>query len=149
MTQLPVRRSRLGCGIVLGVVGVIAVIVIVAAAGSSGAKSGALPAIGSDSTAKADVAVSGCSVTTEFGTSFSHATIKITNPTDQTQSYTATISVNDATGARISEINTVSNSLGAHQSVTLSGPEATGNVTGGTVKGPLTCSVASVNRFPS
>lgn len=107
-----------------------------------------LPSIGADSSATADVTISGCSVSTEFGSSFSHATVKITNPTDQTQSYTATISVNDATGARVSEINTVSNSLGAHQTVTLSGPEATGNVTG-PVRGPLTCSVASVNRFPS
>jgi hypothetical protein len=103
---------------------------------------------GRDPSAMSDVSVSSCSVSNDFGTPFSHATITIMNSTDHTQSYMATVSVNNATGARVSEINAFSNALGAHQAVTLSGPGATGNVTGPTDQ-PLTCVVAKVNRFAS
>jgi hypothetical protein len=95
-----------------------------------------------------DVAVSDCSVTSEYGVSSAQATVKITNKTDRTQSYVATIGVNNASGARIGEINTVSNSLGAGQSVTMSGMDATGEPISGARTGPATCVVANVNRFP-
>lgn len=103
---------------------------------------------GHDPTAMSDVRVLDCTVGRESGTMFTHATIRITNSTDRTQSYIATVSMNDASGSRVSEINAFSNSLAGGQSVILSGPAATGNVTG-SVNGPLTCSVARVNRFPS
>lgn len=102
---------------------------------------------GNDPAAMNDVTASDCSVTNEFGTSFTHATVMITNSTDQTQSYTATISVNDASGARVGEITAVSSSLAAGQSVTLSGPNATGNAASSAEPGPASCAVASVNRF--
>jgi hypothetical protein len=136
---------NLGCGLAL--LGALVLVGIIGAAGG-GVKSGTLPATGSDSPATADVMITACSVSSELGTPFSHATVRITNPTDHTQTYVATISVNGLSGVRVSEINVFSNSLGSHQTVILSGPEATGNVTG-TAKGPLKCSVASVNRFPS
>jgi hypothetical protein len=61
----------------------------------------------------------------------------------------ATIGVNGADGARIGEINVVSNSLTAGQSVSLSGMNASGTATQGAKPGPVACVVASVNRFPS
>ncbi|MGH3821529.1 MAG: hypothetical protein ACRDRA_01580 [Pseudonocardiaceae bacterium] len=108
-----------------------------------------LPTTGSESSAVADVTVSECSVSNELGAAFTHATIKITNSTDRAQSYIATIGVNDAAGARIGEINTASNALGAGQSVTMSGPGATGVAAQGTKAGPATCVVANVTRVPS
>jgi hypothetical protein len=95
-----------------------------------------------------DVAVSGCSVASEYGFTFTHATVKITNSTAKTQSYMATIGVNGADGARIGEINVVSNSLAAGQSVNLSGRNASGTVTQGAKPGPARCVVAHVNRVP-
>lgn len=73
----------------------------------------------------------------------------IHNGTDKTQSYLATIGVNGADGARIGEINVVSNSLVAGQSVSLSGMSATGTAAQGAKLGAVTCVVANVNRFPS
>lgn len=105
--------------------------------------------LGNDPAAMSDVTVSECAVINEFGTPFTRATVKITNSTDKTQTYSATISVNDARGARVGEINAFSNSLAAAQSVTLSGTNATGNAASNAKPGPATCAVASVNRFPS
>lgn len=105
--------------------------------------------IGHDPAAMSDVAVSNCLVTSEYGFASTHATVTITNKTDRTQSYMATIGINDASGARIGEINTVSNSLAAGQSVTMSGANATGTAASNARPGPATCVVASVNRFPS
>ncbi|MGH3514047.1 MAG: hypothetical protein ACRDQI_06490 [Pseudonocardiaceae bacterium] len=108
-----------------------------------------LPSIGHDPSAVSDVAVSGCSVSSDYGTTMTHATVKITNSTPRTQSYMATISVNDAAGARIGEINTVSNSLAAGQSVILTGMGATGTATSAAKPGPAACVIANVDRFPS
>jgi hypothetical protein len=105
--------------------------------------------IGHDPAAMSDVSGTDCSVTSEYSLTSTHATVKITNSTGKTQSYMATISVNDASGARIGEINTVSNSLGAGQSVTMSGMNASGTAVSGAQPGPATCVVANVNRFPS
>jgi hypothetical protein len=105
--------------------------------------------LGNDPAAMSDVTASNCSVTNEFGTPFTRATVKITNNTNKTQTYSATISVNDASGTRVGEINAFSNSLAAGQSVTLSGANATGNAANNAKPGPATCAVASVNRFPS
>lgn len=108
-----------------------------------------LPTTGSESSAVADVTVSECSVGNELGTPLTHATIKITNSTSRAQSYIATIGVNDAGGARIGEINTASNALGAGQSVTVSGPGAMGTAAQDAKPGPATCVVANVTRVPS
>lgn len=106
--------------------------------------------VGHNPAAMGDVAVSDCSVTSEYGLAASiHTTVTITNTTDRVQSYMATISVNDANGARVGEINTVSNSLGAGKSVTLSGMSTTGTAADNARPGPATCVVANVNRFPS
>src|SRR5689334_19690172 len=47
-------------------------------------------AFGRDPTAIKDVTVSNCLVTSDYGTAFVRATIKITNPTSRTQSYSTT-----------------------------------------------------------
>lgn len=94
-----------------------------------------------------DVAVSDCSITSKDGVPSARATVKITNKTDRPQSYMATIGVNNASGARIGEINTVSNSIPAGQSVTTSGKDMSGNSISGVLPGQATCFVANVNRF--
>jgi hypothetical protein len=104
---------------------------------------------GHDPAAMTDVQASGCSIGNDYGIGATHATVTITNHTASTQSYMATISVNDATGARVGEINVISNSLVAGQSAILSGMNATGSAGGNARPGPATCTVASVNRFGS
>lgn len=100
--------------------------------------------------ATGDVTVSQCEITDEgFGVSFAEAVVVITNRTDKTQSYLATISVDDQAGDRVGEINAVTNSLAAGQSVTLSGAQTSGNVSEGAQPGPADCTVANVDRFPS
>jgi hypothetical protein len=134
----------LGVGVAaLGIWGIVIVFGAVDKLGSD------LQNIGHNPAAMSDVAVSDCSVTSASGFSSTHATVRITNKTDRSQSYMATIGVNDASGARIGEINTVSNSLGAGQSVTMSGMDASGTAVSGAQPGPATCVVANVSRFPS
>ncbi len=65
-----------------------------------------------DPDAMSDVKVSDCSGDNEFGTMMLHATVTFTNSTDRTQSYMVTVGVNDPSGARPGEINTVSNLAG-------------------------------------
>lgn len=60
-----------------------------------------------------------------------------------------TVGVEGSSGVRIGEINMVSNSLAAGQSVTLSGPGATGVAAQNATAGSIVCKVASVARFPS
>lgn len=96
-----------------------------------------------------DVAILGCSVTSEHGVPSVHATVRITNNTDRTQTYLATIRVNDASGARIGRINAVGNSLTAGQSVTMSGTDVSGTRVGGARLGPPRCVVANVDRLPA
>lgn len=103
----------------------------------------------SDPAAMRDVSVTGCSGDNEFGTTMLRAIVTITNSTDRTQSYMVTVGVNDPSGARVGEINAISNSLGAGQSVTLSGPSATGVATRDIPTGSIACTVANVSRFPS
>ncbi|MEO7196606.1 MAG: hypothetical protein ABIZ05_17610 [Pseudonocardiaceae bacterium] len=107
-----------------------------------------LQGVGHDTAAMGDVAVSDCSVTSEYGVSSVHATVKITNKADRAQSYLATIGVNDASGARIGEINTAGKTLGAGQSVSMSGTAPVATAAGGARPRPATCVVATVNRFP-
>ena len=113
-----------GLGALVAVLGIVGIVITFTAVDQLGKD---LQHIGNDPVALRDVTATDCSVTNEFGTSFANATVKITNSTDRTQTYSATISVNDESGARIGEINTFSNSLAAGQSVTVSGPGATGN----------------------
>lgn len=96
-----------------------------------------------------DVAVVDCPLISEDGGRTVNATVKITNTTDRAQTYQTTIQVNDASGARIGRINTVSNSLSAGQSVTVSGAAASDTAVSGARAGPLSCVVANVNRFPA
>lgn len=100
---------------------------------------------GHDPAAMDDVAVLDCSVTTGAV----NATVRITNTTDRAQTYLTMIKVNDASGARIGRINTVSNSLGAGQSVTVSGVDANIAAVDGTRRGSASCVVVNVNRFPA
>lgn len=105
--------------------------------------------VGHTPAAMDDVAVLGCSVTSEYGVSSVHATVMITNSTDLTQTYLATIGVSDVSGARIGRINAVSNSLAAGQSVTMSEMDVSGTAVSGARLGSARCVVANVNRFPS
>lgn len=114
-----------GLGTLVAVLGIVGIVITFTAMDQLGKD---LQHIGNDPAALRDVTATDCSVTNEFGTSFTHVTVKITNSTDRTQTYSATISVNDESGARIGEINTFSNSLAAGQSVTVSGPGATAGV---------------------
>jgi hypothetical protein len=96
-----------------------------------------------------DVVEWDCSVTSKDGVPSARATVKITNKTDRPQSYMATIGVDNASGVRIGEINTVSNSLDPGTSVTMSGMDTSGNPISGAGPGEFTCVVANVNRFPN
>ncbi|MGH3786914.1 MAG: hypothetical protein ACRDRG_10280 [Pseudonocardiaceae bacterium] len=106
-------------------------------------------AFGNDPAAMSDVSASDCSVVSEYGFTSTRATVRIVNPTDKPQSYSATVSVNDASGARVGEINVFSNSLGAGQTVTLSDMNASGTAASNAKPGPATCTVANVTRFPN
>jgi hypothetical protein len=94
-----------------------------------------------------DITVSGCEVVSEYGYTSTEATVEITNSTDEAQSYWATISVNDDSGARVGEIYAGANSLAPGQSVTLSGMDATGTAHSDAQPGPAECAVAAVDRF--
>jgi hypothetical protein len=91
------------------------------------------------------VAVSGCSSTSDYGVALSRAIADHQQHT-KTQSYMVTIGVSDADGTRIGEINAISNSLAAGQSVNLHEMNATGSVTEGAKPGSAACVVASVHR---
>jgi hypothetical protein len=106
-------------------------------------------AFGDDPTAAQDVTVSDCRVVDEYGNKSTQATITITNSTADAQTYLITVSVNDAAGARVGEINAVSNSLGAGQTTTLTGINARGLANESARPGPATCTVADVDRFNS
>lgn len=95
-----------------------------------------------------DAVVLGCSVRSEDGVAAVQATVKITNTTDRVQTYLTTIGVNDASGAQIGKINTVSSPLGAGESVTVSGIDASDTALSGAHPGPATCVVTNVNRLP-
>ncbi|MGH3772209.1 MAG: hypothetical protein ACRDRW_12565 [Pseudonocardiaceae bacterium] len=133
-------------GVVVAAAGIWGITIVFGAADKLGDD---LRRIGDDPAARGDVAVSDCSVASEYGVASTHGTVKIINTTDKTQSYLITVSVNGAGGARVGEINVASNSLSAGQSVVLSGINATGSATGAAKPGPVTCAVASVTRFPS
>jgi hypothetical protein len=81
------------------------------------------------------------------GILMAEATIEIANGTDQRQSYMVTVTVDDATGARVAEINAIATSLPPGQSVVLSGQDASGSATEQARPGPADCQVASVNRL--
>jgi hypothetical protein len=85
----------------------------------------------------------------EYGTKSAQATITVTNSTAETQTYPITVSVNDADGERVGEINAFSNSLASGQTTTLSGINARGLANESARPGPATCTVADVDRFPS
>jgi hypothetical protein len=143
-TKMAIIATVLGVGVAM--LGIWGISITFSAASKLGSD---LQNIGHDPAAMSDVTVSDCSVTSQYGVTSTHAMVTITNKTDRTQSYVATIGVNDGTGNRIGEINTVSNSLIAGQSVTLSGANASGTAASTTKAGLATCVVANVNRFPS
>ena len=133
-------------GVGLGVVGVLFAILMVAGmnavVGSSTTSVGSLPApVGvTADVAMRDVTVSQCNGSDRFG--LAKVTVRVTNNTDRVQSYLITVSVNDATGNRLDEVNGASNSVAPGQS-------ATAELVGGATEGAANCTVASVNRFPS
>lgn len=140
-------------GVGLGVLGIVLAIAMVSAMNSFvddverelGGSGGGAPDV-----AEGDVTLSQCEVLDEgFGVNFAQGVVEITNSTEDTQSYMVTVSVNDTSGARVGEINAVANSLAPGQSVTLSGPQTSGNVAEHAQPGPADCSVARVDRFPS
>jgi hypothetical protein len=145
------RKVLAGIGVALCV---LAVVFTVAAQGAAvkdldstftdpAVKDGAPPAA-------QDVRVSGCEVTDDgYGFKSTQSVITIHNSTASTQSYMVTVSVNNESGARLGEINAVSNSLAAGQSVTLSGMDASGIAPEGAEAGAAQCTVANVDRFAS
>ncbi len=105
---------------------------------------------GFDPDAAADVAVSDCTIIDDgYGYLSAQAVVDITNSIDATQFYFVTLSVNDDAGARVGEIDVVSNALTAGQSVTLAGFDASGTAHEGAQPGPAACTIATVDRFPS
>jgi hypothetical protein len=141
------RKLPAGVGVVLSVG---AIVVIVLAQGAAVAEpdrtTGGLA--GDDAAAMRDVTVRDCVVADRGpGILIAEATIEITNGTDQRQSYMVTVTVDDATGARVAEINAIATSLPPGQSVVLSGQDASGSATEQARPGPAGCQVASVNRL--
>jgi len=95
-----------------------------------------------------DVALAGCEIVDDgYGFTSAQADLTITNSTDAPRSYLVTISLNNASGARLGELNTSSSSLAAGQSVRLSGLDASGLAPEGVRAGPIACAVADVDRF--
>jgi hypothetical protein len=141
------RKLPAGVGLVLSVG---AIVVIVLAQGAAVAEpdraTGGLA--GDDAAAMRDVTVRDCVVADRGpGILIAEATIEIANGTDQRQSYMVTLTVDDATGARVAEINAIATSLPPGQSVVLSGQDASGSATEQARPGPADCQIASVNRL--
>jgi hypothetical protein len=141
------RKLPAGVGVVLSVG---AIVVIVLAQGAAVAEpdrtTGGLA--GEDAAAMRDVTVRDCVVADQgAGILMAEATIEIANGTDQRQSYMVTVTVDDATGARVAEINAIATSLPPGQSVVLSGQDASGSATEQARPGPADCQVAGVNRL--
>ncbi|GAA5140033.1 hypothetical protein [Pseudonocardia adelaidensis] len=103
--------------------------------------------LGGDDAAAQDVSVRGCTVVNEGGTARAEATLEISNRTNQRQSYNITITVNDQSGPRLGEIHAISTAVEPGQTMVVSGPQASGNVTGRAQPGPADCRVADVNRL--
>lgn len=77
-----------------------------------------------DNSALADVAVSACKTTNNYGTTYAEATATITNTTDKARSYWGTIAVDDTAGKRLGEIHVYADAIQPGQSTTKSGMEA-------------------------
>lgn len=144
------NRKMTVIGTVLGIgaaaLGIWGIVIVFGAVDKLGSD---LQNIGHDPAAMSDMSVSGCSVDRDSVTANTHGIVTITNHTDKTQSYMATMSINDASGTRVGEINVTSNSLGAGQSTVLSGINTTGIASSSAKAGSAMCTVANVNRFPS
>jgi hypothetical protein len=148
--QPPPQKLKWPLVVFVLVVGVVAIGIASGDPSPSSTSSSAVPSVGvpdvTDRDANRDVKISKCSLDNEYGVAMTQATVRITNNTERTQSYMATISVNDSTGTRIGEVNVVANSLAAGQSVNLESP---GTASSGATPGQLVCTVANVSRFPS
>lgn len=88
-----------------------------------------------------DVVLTQCTGTYDGSPYLGKVTVKVINPTDVVQSYMITVSMNDATGARLAEANGASNSVMPGQTA-----KADLIVTG--VEGVTGCTVANVIRIP-
>lgn len=108
---------------------------------------GAENPIGGGGAAAQDVALRDCTVVNRDGAVVAEATIAITNGTDQRQSYNINVTVNDRSGPRLGEIYAIATDVAPGQSVVLSGPDASGTVSGQAQPGPADCRIASVNRL--
>lgn len=138
------HRVMAGIGMVLAVGGIVVGIVLQYQWGK------ALDEVSRDigghsATAKQDVTISQCDAKTGYGTTEALATVTISNPTGQAQSYMATIAVNADSGDRLGEITVFANSLAPHQKTTITGPRASAPIPSGS--GNLHCTVASVDRY--
>jgi len=105
------------------------------------------PATAPGDAAAQDVALRDCTVVREGGAVTAQATIEITNRTDQRQSYNINVTVNDKDGPRVGEINAIATAVAPGESVTLSGAQASGTVSGRAQPGAADCRIASVNRL--
>lgn len=96
-----------------------------------------------DSDAISDVTVNQCAGGTDASLGMAKVAVKITNHTDQVQSYLITASVNDAQGNRLTEANGASNSVAPGQT-------ANADLLGGSTEGmanATSCAIASVTRI--
>lgn len=101
---------------------------------------------GADAAAQ-DVALRDCALVRQDGAVIAQATLEITNRTGERQSYNINVTVNDRTGPRVGEINAIATAVAPGQTVVLSGPQASGTVSGRAQAGPADCRVAGVNRL--
>ena len=106
---------------------------------------------GDSEAAMRDVSIASCSIVeNEYSSQPSvEPVVNVVNSTDKTQTYLITIGVSDAAGARVGTVHANVSALAPGQAATLSGMNASGFANEGAQAGPATCTVASVDRFPS
>lgn len=141
------RKVLAGIGVLLCVAATVLTVVVQASAAAEFDRMLGVLA-GDDPAALQEVAVRDC-VVAERGTDVltAEATIEITNGTDERQSYSVTVSVDDGNGARVAEITAVATAVAPGQSVVLSGPDTTATATDQAEPGPADCRVAGVDRL--
>ena len=137
---LGTRKVLAGIGTVL-----CAGAIVVAMTAQVAAPDAAAPA-GGDAAAQG-VTLRDCTVVKQGSAVKAEATIEIANTTDKRQSYNINVTVNDKGGPRVGEINAIATAVAPGQTVVLSGPQASGTVSGRAQDGPADCRVASVNRL--
>jgi hypothetical protein len=126
-------------------VSIVAGLVVIGSCVNSGASSpgSSLGASLPTNDALSDVVVAECNGSDGSTFDMGRVTVKVTNSTDRVQSYMITVSMNDASGARLAEANGAANSVAPGQVATTDLFSGTG------IDNVAACTVAGVSRFPS